>query len=257
MNALVAAPALITDAPRVAHVGTATLVLGDAKRLSQEFAGRADLILSDPPYKLTSGGKPKPDDPKFKRMSGIFKHDVYDNSGLLMSVPSWAEIAGVITALAGPNAEAYVMANDKNVFDAQAALASHRWKLHNLLAWDTLHPKPNRWYMKHLEFVLYMWQGKARSIHNKGDKQLMPARRALGEDKVHPTQKPLLLLSRYVQNSTNPGDLVMDPYAGSGSTLIAAALAGRHAIGFEVDEKNFEAAVLNMQKHIQDAPGIK
>lgn len=234
----------------VFHCAGATLILGNADELSSEFSGRADLILTDPPYKLTSGGKPKADTGDFKRMFGMFSGDVYDNSGLLMDVPSWAEVTDVITRLAGPNAEAYVMANDKNIFKAQACMQTNGWKLHNLLVWDTLHPKPNRFYMKHLEFVIYMWKGKARGINNKGSKQLKSGRRGPDEQKVHDTQKPLDLLAYYVENSTNPGDLVIDPYAGSGSTLIAAARAGRRAIGFEVDPKRFRVACDNISDHL-------
>lgn len=239
------------ESPKTFTIGEATLVLGDAKTLAERYMGMADLILSDPPYKLTSGGKPKDGVPAFRGMSGIFSGDVYNNSGLLMDVPTWGEIAGVIRTLASPNAEAYVMANDKNIFPAQTALAAQGWKLHNLLVWDKEHPTPNRWYMKHLEFVLYMWVGKARAINNKGSKQRMTAKREPGEDKIHETQKPLCLMTHYILNSTQPGDVVIDPYVGSGATIIAAAACGRRAIGFEVDPVRFEKAVLNMQRHLE------
>lgn len=223
------------------------LVLGDARELAEDYAGRADLVLSDPPYKLTSGGKPKPDDKRFRRMGGIFSGDTYDNSGLLMAVPSWGEISSVITTLAAPRSEAYVMANDKNVFEAQAALANDGWRLHNLLVWDKVSPVPNRWYMKHVEFVLYMWKGPARGINNKGSKQVFTARLGRDEAKVHPTQKPVSLLSSYIENSTDEGQMVIDPYAGSGSTLIAAARTGRRAVGFEVCPDRFRSAAENIR----------
>lgn len=225
----------------------ARLVLGDAKELAQEYAGQADLVLSDPPYKLTSGGRPKEGDAGFRRMGGIFSGEAYDNSGLLMAVPSWVEVSSVITTLAAPRSEAYVMANDKNIFQAQAALAADGWRLHNLLVWDKVSPVPNRWYMKHAEFVLYMWKGPARAIANKGSKQITTARLGPGEPKVHPTQKPLSLLTSYVENSTDPGQLVIDPYAGSGSTLIAAARAGRRAVGFELCPDRFRAAAAHIR----------
>ena len=54
---------------------------------------------------------------------------------------------------------------------------------------------------------------------------------------VHPTEKPVGLMAELIKVSTHAGDLVVDPFAGSGSTLSAAELTGRHAIGFELDEK--------------------
>jgi site-specific DNA-methyltransferase (adenine-specific) len=56
--------------------------------------------------------------------------------------------------------------------------------------------------------------------------------------KIHPTQKPVKLLERLIEIFTDPGDVVIDPCAGSGSTLIAALNMGRKAYGFEI-KKNF------------------
>jgi DNA modification methylase len=53
----------------------------------------------------------------------------------------------------------------------------------------------------------------------------------------HPTQKPLVLISRVIAASSQPGDLVLDPFAGSGTTLVAAKNLGRQAIGWEIDEE--------------------
>ena len=52
----------------------------------------------------------------------------------------------------------------------------------------------------------------------------------------YPTQKPLLLLDRIIRIATNQGDYVLDPFCGSGTTLVAANLLGRHAIGIDISE---------------------
>lgn len=54
-------------------------------------------------------------------------------------------------------------------------------------------------------------------------------------NKLHPTQKPLSVLSPLVQTFSRPGDLVLDPFAGSGSTLVAAQMLGRGYLGIELD----------------------
>lgn len=56
-------------------------------------------------------------------------------------------------------------------------------------------------------------------------------------EKIHPTQKPVKLLTRLIELFTDPGEVVIDPCAGSGSTLIAAAQSGRSAYGFEIDRE--------------------
>lgn len=60
--------------------------------------------------------------------------------------------------------------------------------------------------------------------------------------KIHPTQKPVNILKRLIEIFTDPGDVVIDPCAGSGSTLIAAYEIGRRAYGFEVDRSIFKRA---------------
>lgn len=229
--------------------GLATLILGDARDLSYSYSGEADLVFSDPPYKLTAGGRPKKDG-KHKIMSGIFCPNIYDNSGKLMEIPSWDEISQVITEISHQDAEAYVMANDKNYAKAENAMVDQKWKLHNILVWDKLCPLPNRFYMKHLEFIAYMWRGKARPINDPSCRQLVSEKAPRGRDKIHPTQKPVEIIRKYISNSTREGHTVMDPYAGSAATLVAAALEGRRAIGFEKSPAHFAAAVRRMETEI-------
>lgn len=64
--------------------------------------------------------------------------------------------------------------------------------------------------------------------------------------KIHPTQKPIGVLKRLIEIFTDEGDTVIDPVAGSGSTLQAAFELGRNAYGFEVNTKFYKAAMENM-----------
>lgn len=64
----------------------------------------------------------------------------------------------------------------------------------------------------------------------------------LCEPTIHPWQKPLSLMQKLIYIYTNPGDNIVDPFAGSGTTLLAAKLCGRNALGFEKDKERFEAA---------------
>ena len=69
--------------------------------------------------------------------------------------------------------------------------------------------------------------------------------------KIHPTQKPVKLLKRLIDIFTDPGDVVIDPCAGSGSTLRAAAEMRRNAYGFEIDRNFYKAAKEEMLDSIQ------
>jgi site-specific DNA-methyltransferase (adenine-specific) len=70
----------------------------------------------------------------------------------------------------------------------------------------------------------------------------------------HPTEKPVSLMAELIESSTRRGETVLDPFAGSGSTLVAALLTGRHAIGIELDERYVAVAIDRIRKaeHVAD-----
>lgn len=227
----------------VVQIGAIKLIHGDAQDVLADFRGYADLLCTDHPYRLTSGGRGTSGDGS---MSGMFDAEDYDNSGDLMAMAEWDRSGGPIYRALKPDADGYVMVNDKNLMLAMGAFVGAGFKFHNLLAWDKHSPTPNRWYMKHLEYVLYLWKGKGFPIRNPGSKQLFRADRpGLG---FHKTEKPVELMQHYIENSTDPGQIVLDPYMGSGSTLVAAAASHRAGIGIEIDRDHFETACRRVEE---------
>lgn len=73
---------------------------------------------------------------------------------------------------------------------------------------------------------------------------------------LHPTQKPTGILEPLISYSTNPGDTVLVPFAGSGSEMLAAASLGRRAVGFEVDERYCEIAARRLDQGVLNFDGI-
>jgi DNA modification methylase len=67
----------------------------------------------------------------------------------------------------------------------------------------------------------------------------------------HPSQKPLDLIKKLVLLSTDPGDIVLDPFVGSGTTALAAKVLGRHYIGIERDARYCEMARARLERHLQ------
>ena len=61
-------------------------------------------------------------------------------------------------------------------------------------------------------------------------------------NKLHPTQKPLCVLTPLIQSFSHPGDVVLDPFCGSGSTLLAAKIQGRQFVGIELDPHHCDTA---------------
>lgn len=228
---------------RDVQIGPCRLILGDALEVLPELKLSADLLVTDPPYKLTSGGK------NGQGMSGKFDKSVYDNTGFLMDTVLWSHLAPPIFRSLKANADAYVMADDKNVFAAHSAFLGAGFRFHSLLSWNKPTPSRTRFYMKDKEEVLYLFKGKARDITNGGSRRSMTCARP--KCAIHRTQKPLKLLTTLITNSSDFGDLVLDPFSGSGSTLLAAALAGRVAVGIEKSEEHFEAACARLRDWLE------
>ena len=64
----------------------------------------------------------------------------------------------------------------------------------------------------------------------------------------YPTQKPVLLLERIIKLTTSPGDVVLDPFCGSGTTLVAAEALGRHPIGIDISSEAIELTRERLRK---------
>jgi site-specific DNA-methyltransferase (adenine-specific) len=82
------------------------------------------------------------------------------------------------------------------------------------------------------EMVYFAQKGKRKPPENKSVRDVLRFQRLKGND-LWPTEKPVPLLELLIKQSSNPGDLVLDPFAGSGSTLVAAAKLGRQYLGFD------------------------
>jgi site-specific DNA-methyltransferase (adenine-specific) len=74
---------------------------------------------------------------------------------------------------------------------------------------------------------------------------------AHGNNQFHSTQKPIALMQWLIESYTNPGDLIIDPFMGSGSTGVAAIRCGRRFIGIELNRKFFEASVNRIRREVE------
>ncbi|HCO91085.1 MAG TPA: hypothetical protein DIT40_08945 [Alphaproteobacteria bacterium] len=240
-------------------IGSCRLLLGDMREVLPALDPRADMVLSDPPYPLTSGGNTS------GALQGCFAPDQYDNSGHLFDMVAWADMAPLIHAALAENADAVIMTSDREEGRARAAFEAAGFGFHRLLVWDKVGATPNRWYMPNCEFALYLWKGNARTITDAASKALIrcPQKdvshlyipKAHYQDgrrpPPHPTEKPVALMQHWLTNSTQPGDLVVDPFMGAGSTIVAAAKSGRRAIGIELNPKWFDVAVARVREAVE------
>ena len=113
--------------------------------------------------------------------------------------------------------------------------------------------KANMRVVGNCEYGLILYRDKLPKFNNGGGMiyNCMDFPRDLGMPKTHSTQKPLPLLRRLVELFTDPDDVVIDPCAGSGSTLVAAAGLLRKAYGFEIKKNFYSDACDNIKRNIQ------
>lgn len=111
------------------------------------------------------------------------------------------------------------------------------------------------------EFAVVLYRDKLPKFNNGGHMVFnwFEWRRDSSREypKIHPTQKPISVLRRLIEIFTDPGDVVIDPCAGSASTLRAAFEIGRNAYGFEVDKKFYQQAKKEMLGPVADMQRVQ
>ena len=240
-----------------------TILVGDCiAHMDALPAGSVDLIFADPPYNLQlEEGLTRPDQSKVDAVDDdwdkfeSFAH--YDRF-----TRGWLKAARRVLK---PNGALWVIGSYHNIFRVGAALQDLEFWLLNDVIWRKANPMPNfrgtRFTNAH-ETLIWAARDKASRVtfnyeamkQANDDTQmrsdwLFPlctgAERLTDSDgdKVHPTQKPEALLHRIFNATTKPGDLVLDPFFGTGTTGAIAKRLGRKFIGIERDTTYVAAAL--------------
>lgn len=214
------------------------LLHGDCLELMKDIPDESiDLVVTDPPYKTITGGRNN--GKNSKRPVGILN----DNNGLFkhkeVTLSVWIpELYRILKH----SSHCYIFSNFLNLQELLNETIKAGFKLHNLLVWEKNNCVPSQWYMKNCEYVLFLRKGKAKWINNIGDSKTVHQFNNIIGNKKHPTEKPVKLLEFYIRNSSQEGEVVLDPFMGSGSTGVACLNTNRNFIGIELDENYFEIA---------------
>ena len=217
--------------------------------------GVFDAIFADPPYFLSNGGTTC----KSGRRAKVDKGTWDESRGAEGNHEFNREWLRRCQRALKPDGTIWVSGTQHVIFSVGFALQQLGFKLLNNIAWEKPNPPPNlscRYFTHSTETIL--WAGKSEcsrhTFHyaamreaNAGRqmKSVWRMKAPAGAEKRHgrhPTQKPLELVERCLLASTNPGDLVLDPFLGSGTTGVAAARHGRRFVGMEMDPSYLETA---------------
>lgn len=144
-----------------------------------------------------------------------------------------------------PNTHCYIMINPRNLKDLQTDAEAAGFVFQNLIVWDKGNATPNKYYMNAYELILMLRKGRAKNINNLGSKNILRVPNIV-RNKQHPTEKPAELMQLLIENSSQEGDVILDPFMGVGGTGVACMNAKRDFIGIEIDEKYFTIAESRM-----------
>ena len=256
-------PAVRRSAP------TDEIILGDSiEELSKLPDGCVDLIFADPPYNLQlEGALSRPDqsvvdavDDDWDKFASFAHYDDFTRQ--------WLKEARRVLK---PDATIFVIGSYHNIFRVGTILQDLGFWILNDIVWRKNNPMPNFrgrrftnahetmiWASKSAEAKNYTFNYEALKAGNEDcqvrSDWLLPictGGERLKDDngrKTHPTQKPESLLTRIILSASNKGDVVLDPFFGSGTTGAVAKRLGRHFIGTERDTTYAKAA----KKRIDD-----
>ncbi|ADH91682.1 DNA methylase N-4/N-6 domain protein [Ancylobacter novellus DSM 506] len=240
-----------------------TILRGDCvAELSKLPARSVDMVFADPPYNLQLQGELKrPDDSRvdavddaWDKFESFQAYDAFTRAWLL-----------AVRRVLKPTGTLWVIGSYHNIFRVGALLQDLDFWILNDIVWRKTNPMPNfrgRRFTNAHETLIWA----AREPGAKGYTFNYEALKAANEDvqmrsdwlfpicsggerlkdedgrKLHPTQKPEALLARVILSASKPGDVVLDPFLGSGTTAAVARRLGRHFVGIERDPTYADAA---------------
>ena len=240
-----------------------TILVGDCiDHMNALPAGSVDLIFADPPYNLQlAEGLTRPDQSKVDAVDDdwdkfeSFAH--YDDF-----TRRWLKAA---RRLLKPDGAIWVIGSYHNIFRVGTALQDLDYWMLNDIVWRKANPMPNfrgtRFTNAHETLIWAARSQKSRVTFNYEAMKLSNDDTQMRSDwlfpictgserlkdesdgKVHPTQKPEALLFRILNATTKPGDVVLDPFFGTGTTGAVARKLGRHFIGIEREGAYVAAAL--------------
>ena len=230
-----------------------TLLHGDTFQLLPSFSFKFDMIFADPPYFLSNGGISC----QAGKVVSVDKGE-WDKGGIPEYMEAFnREWIALCRDKLKNNGTIWVSGTYHNIFSVANALTELGFKILNVVTWAKTNPPPNiscRYFTYSTEFII--WARKMPKVSHYYNYELM---KQLNEGKQmtdvwrlpaigkwekscgkHPTQKPLALLSRIILASTKPNAWVLDPFAGSSTTGIAANLLQRRYLGIEQEPEFVE-----------------
>lgn len=221
-----------------------TLINADSKRFMPDVPSKSvDLILTDPPYNLGRYSTGNINLPWRKEIN----NDVADWDRVVFTPSDWTS---ELTRVLKPSGNIFVFTSYNMMGQWHQAL-DPVFDTFQFMVWHKTNSVPKirkAGFLNSCELIIcawnkgHLWNFKSqKEMHNFLETPICMGNERLKTPK-HPTQKPLRVLRPIIEIASNPGDLVLDPFMGVGSTGVAAIELERRFLGVEVERRYFDAA---------------
>lgn len=190
-----------------------------------------DLIITDPPYESLEKHRKVGTTTRLKvsKSSSNQWFDIFPNA-------CFDEFCQQLYRVLKPNRHCYLFCDQETMFAIKPAAERAGFKFWKPLVWDKVNIGMGYHYRSRYEFILFFEKGK-RKLQDLGIADVLTCKRVY---RGYPTEKPVPLLEILIKQSSEPGELVIDPFFGSGSTLIAAHKLQRECAGADIADAAFE-----------------
>lgn len=230
-------------------LGDHRLICADARDADRvlKFIGnnRVSAIVTDPPYGVSYVESKLGFKQKLGKEKIIMNDHEQSEEEYQAFTKDW--LLAVRPCLTKHNA-VYTFNADKMVFALRSGLQEAGYTFTQLLIWAKTHAVVGRMdYLPQHELIVYGWYGR-HIFHKAKDKSVLVYPKP-SESKLHPTMKPVGLLRRLILNSTHVKDVVYEPFAGSGSTLIACEDTKRRCFAVELDPDYCQTIIKRFEDH--------
>jgi len=215
---------------------------------------KAHCIITDPPYKITARGNGGNSGGMFQKKE-VNSGKVFINNDL--DIVDWLP---KLWNLLVDKGHCYIMTNNKNIthylktIDEIYFNNDKKQKFHFIknLIWVKDNKIMGQTYMSQFEYIIMLRKGGHKRINQCGASDVIQCKNKKLKNNqnktIHDTEKPVDLMKVLIENSSNKGDLILDPFMGIGSTGIASKNLNRKFIGIELDKAYYDIAVKRMEE---------
>jgi DNA modification methylase len=248
------------------QIGPHHLLCGDgtdSSAIAEVLDGAsAQMVFTDPPYNVPING----------HVSGSDRHAEFAMASGEMSE---TEFTGFLeralhaaTGCCTDGALAFVCMDWRHIYDLLTAARREALALQNLCVWTKTNAGMGSLYRSQHELIAVFKKGTAPHVNNvqlgrfgrnRSNVWSYPGMNTFGAERdealaMHPTVKPVGLVEDAILDCSNRGDLILDPFVGSGTTLVAAARSGRRGCGVEIDPRYVDVSLRRLRAVVNAEP---